>query len=432
MNESKTKEQLKVPLKSVKDNYTNTLYKRPFLIEKIKKDVYGIKKYNSINSSISDKQLILLKKSLKKKIEKTTPTNSNLSDSNNLEHLFKYIGDINNNLQIISIKNKRNVFQTRRILQRQKSDFDLPKINSRKISKNPLSKSKNKTVLLKSDISSQEIQENMTNNEILDPKELYNKIPKVLKIRSFVNSSRNSDLSVKDEKKIYNINEINDRYNLKLNLGNINKKKSSIFHGKRYTIVGMLNKLFHYYSSDSINNNNSSNIEQNQTSNYINNSKSNSSLFFNSHDKYKIIKSNYSLNKLMIDTRFKNEQNTSSEINNNSYENSGEDTNTFLTKLYVNNKEFLKDNSKKEWSVTKFINNRCSLSEIIRRNKDIVDINKKVAIDCLLSKAEKKISVKKILYKYLGKSIFQIQDQPSYERLKLFEQKLAEILKKEK
>lgn len=43
MNESKTKEQLKVPLKSVKDNYTNTLYKRPFLIEKIKKDVYGIK-----------------------------------------------------------------------------------------------------------------------------------------------------------------------------------------------------------------------------------------------------------------------------------------------------------------------------------------------------------------------------------------------------
>ena len=40
---------------------------------------------------------------------------------------------------------------------------------------------------------------------------------------------------------------MNEKFNLKLNL-DFKKKKSIIFHGKKYTIIGMLNKLFQYYS----------------------------------------------------------------------------------------------------------------------------------------------------------------------------------------
>jgi hypothetical protein len=41
MYELQIKDSLKVPNeKSFKDNFTNTLYKRQFLIDKIKKDIY--------------------------------------------------------------------------------------------------------------------------------------------------------------------------------------------------------------------------------------------------------------------------------------------------------------------------------------------------------------------------------------------------------
>ena len=133
----------------------------------------------------------------------------------------------------------------------------------------------------------------------------------------------------------------------------------------------------------------------------------------------------------MIDTRFKYDPNTSSDINiNNTYEASGEDTNTFLTKLNVNNKE-LSDNKEKEMDMTKFINNRCSLSDMNRINKEIIDNNKNIKIDCLMSKIEQNINIKKILYKYLGKSIYQLQKDPAYIRLKSLERKIIEILKKE-
>ena len=53
-----------------KDKFTNTLYKRPFLIEKIKKDIYLGKKYNLLKMDNSDKLLLKLKKNMKKKVKK--------------------------------------------------------------------------------------------------------------------------------------------------------------------------------------------------------------------------------------------------------------------------------------------------------------------------------------------------------------------------
>ena len=430
MFELHIKENLKVPNeKSFKDNFTNTLYKRPFLIEKIKKDIYQRNHHNLLKSNNSDKHLLKLKKNLKKKIKRINPINSNISASNNYDHLYKFIGKLNNNLQIKSIKNKQSIIPAKRILRRQRSDFDLPMINPKRIIKEPMNKNKNRTIIFLKDNSKEKNQEKITNSEIIDSKDIFDNKPRIIKIRSFINTSRKSNISLNNEPKLFDINEMNEKYNMKLNSGDTGKQQSKIFHGKKYTIIGMLNKLFQYYSSNESHNNQLSSNNYNQTSNYMNLSKSNNSIFLN-NDTNNV--KNSSTNKLMIDTRFKYDPNTSSDINiNNTYDASGEDTNTFLTKLNVNNKE-LSDNKEKEMDMTKFINNRCSLSDMNRINKEIIDNNKNIKIDCLMSKIEQNINIKKILYKYLGKSIYQLQKDPAYIRLKSLERKIIEILKKEK
>ena len=429
MFELHIKENLKVPNeKSFKDNFTNTLYKRPFLIEKIKKDIYQRNHHNLLKSNNSDKHLLKLKKNLKKKIKRINPINSNISASNNYDHLYKFIGKLNNNLQIKSIKNKQSIIPAKRILRRQRSDFDLPMINPKRIIKEPMNKNKNRTIIFLNDNSKEKNQEKITNSEIIDSKDIFENKPRIIKIRSFINTSRKSNISLNNEPKLFDINEMNEKYNMKLNSGDTGKQQSKIFHGKKYTIIGMLNKLFQYYSSNESHNNQLSSNNYNQTSNYMNLSKSNNSIFLN-NDTNNV--KNSSTNKIMIDTRFKYDPNTSSDINiNNTYEASGEDTNTFLTKLNVNNKE-LSDNKEKEMDMTKFINNRCSLSDMNRINKEIIDNNKNIKIDCLMSKIEQNINIKKILYKYLGKSIYQLQKDPAYIRLKSLERKIIEILKKE-
>ena len=430
MFELHIKENLKVPNeRTFKDNFTNTLYKRPFLIEKIKKDIYQRNHHNLLKSNNSDKHLLKLKKNLKKKIKRINPINSNISASNNYDHLYKFIGKLNNNLQIKSIKNKQSIIPAKRILRRQRSDFDLPMINPKRIIKEPMNKNKNRTIIFLKDNSKEKNQEKITNSEIIDSKDIFDNKPRIIKIRSFINTSRKSNISLNNEPKLFDINEMNEKYNMKLNSGDTGKQSSKIFHGKKYTIIGMLNKLFQYYSSNESHNNQLSSNNYNQTSNYMNLSKSNNSIFLN-NDTNNV--KNSSTNKLMIDTRFKYDPNTSSDINiNNTYEASGEDTNTFLTKLNVNNKE-LSDNKEKEMDMTKFINNRCSLSDMNRINKEIIDNNKNIKIDCLMSKIEQNINIKKILYKYLGKSIYQLQKDPAYIRLKSLERKIIEILKKEK
>ena len=429
MFELHIKENLKVPNeRTFKDNFTNTLYKRPFLIEKIKKDIYQRNHHNLLKSNNSDKHLLKLKKNLKKKIKRINPINSNISASNNYDHLYKFIGKLNNNLQIKSIKNKQSIIPAKRILRRQRSDFDLPMINPKRIIKEPMNKNKNRTIIFLKDNSKEKNQEKITNSEIIDSKDVFDNKPRIIKIRSFINTSRKSNISLNNEPKLFDINEMNEKYNMKLNSGDTGKQQSKIFHGKKYTIIGMLNKLFQYYSSNESHNNQLSSNNYNQTSNYMNLSKSNNSIFLN-NDTNNV--KNSSTNKLMIDTRFKYDPNTSSDINiNNTYEASGEDTNTFLTKLNVNNKEQF-DNKEKEMDMTKFINNRCSLSDMNRMNKEIIDNNKNIKIDCLMSKIEQNINIKKILYKYLGKSIYQLQKDPAYIRLKSLERKIIEILKKE-
>ena len=285
---------------------------------------------------------------------------------------------------------------TKNILTRQKSDINLPVINNRKIIKQfLLKKSRLPTLSFIEKIPLLDNKEKISNSAMLGSNDIYANIPRIIKIRSFSNICKDNDLSNDKYSEENNINEIDSKYNLNLNSKIKYKKLNSIFHGKKYTKFGILNKLFEYYSSQS-NNGISPNNEnmENKSSNYINFSKSNNS----------IIDNNDEMSKNNID-----------------------ESNIFLTKIKSNKNE--SEEKYNKFSVTRFITDRCSVGDINKRNKKIIEDNKKVSIDCLLSKIERKISVKKILYKYLDKTIYEIENDKSYTRLKEFEKNILDILK---
>lgn len=396
-------------LKDFKDKFTNTVDKRSYIFEKIEQELRNPKNlFKQLKSNSMDERLLELKKNLKKKVKrKDFLKKNNIYATKNIDHIYRFIKK-QNNLKLKSIKKNIKIIPSKRIITRHISDINLPQItqiNNKKMIKEFLLKNSHVTTLpLFTKNSYLENIENVSNSVLLCHNDFKLNRPKMLKIRSFSNLSKNNDLSKNKETKESNINEMDTKCNLDLNSQIKYKKKNNIFHGKKYTMFGMLNKLFEYYSSES-NNFISSNME-NQSSNYINYSKLDNSL---------------------LQEQNINQENDNDNINsNNDISKINDDVNFFLTK--IENKIEKEDNDNK-FSVTKFILNRFSMEDIIKRNKKILDNNKKVTIDCLLSKIERNISIKKILYKYLGKSIYEIENDKSYTRIKEFEKKIFDILK---
>ena len=385
-------------IKTLKDNFTNTIDERQFLLEKIEKDILkGKNNIKHLRSNSLDEHLTKLRQNLKKKVKKKNFLNPNNSSPKNFDHIYRFIKK-QNNLKLKSIKNNLRMIPTKNILTRQKSDINLPVINNRKIIKQfLLKKSRLPTLSFIGKIPLLDNKEKISNSAMLGSNDIYANIPRIIKIRSFSNICKDNDLSNDKYSEENNINEIDSKYNLNLNSKIKYKKLNSIFHGKKYTKFGILNKLFEYYSSQS-NNGISPNNEnmENKSSNYINFSKSNNS----------IIDNNDEMSKNNID-----------------------ESNIFLTKIKSNKNE--SEEKYNKFSVTRFISDRCSVGDINKRNKKIIEDNKKVSIDCLLSKIERKISVKKILYKYLDKTIYEIENDKSYTRLKEFEKNILDILKNE-
>ena len=383
-------------IKTLKDNFTNTIDERQFLLEKIEKDILkGKNNIKHLKSNSLDEHLTKLRQNLKKKVKKKNFLNPNNSSPKNFDHIYRFIKK-QNNLKLKSIKNNLRMIPTKNILTRQKSDINLPVINNRKIIKQfLLKKSRLPTLSFIEKIPLLDNKEKISNSAMLGSNDIYANIPRIIKIRSFSNICKDNDLSNDKYSEENNINEIDSKYNLNLNSKIKYKKLNSIFHGKKYTKFGILNKLFEYYSSQS-NNGISPNNEnmENKSSNYINFSKSNNS----------IIDNNDEMSKNNID-----------------------ESNIFLTKIKSNKNE--SEEKYNKFSVTRFISDRCSVGDINKRNKKIIEDNKKVSIDCLLSKIERKISVKKILYKYLDKTIYEIENDKSYTRLKEFEKNILDILK---
>ena len=199
----------KLKLKKLKDNYTNTLYKRPFILEKIEKDIYK-RKYKLLKSNSCDRRLIELKQNIKKKIKKINPIIENPSTNNN-KNIYKFIEKQKDNLVIESIKNKINniIPMKRMILKRQKNNIDLPLIKQHKTRRQLYGKDSIRTALSSFDIENNKINiDNITKNNIIESNDLFNEKSRIVKIRSILNVSKNEDESIQNEQKIYDINFI--------------------------------------------------------------------------------------------------------------------------------------------------------------------------------------------------------------------------------
>ena len=70
------------------------------------------------------------------------------------------------------------------------------------------------------------------------------------------------------------------------------------------------------------------------------------------------------------------------------------------------------------------------LSKIKRNNSQIMNINKKIYINCLLSKVNENIKREKILLDKNKKTIFELDKESSYKRVKNFENFINKIYKK--
>ena len=393
------------PLKDLKSSFPKLENKPIFSLDKIKK---FINKRNYINSLFNSSLYITNLKKLTRKKLKCSKHNSHniINEKNSSEDKIK---KINNNSKILSIKNITDIFSRNKTpsLKKQKSEFDLPKLSlntPRTLKKDnqkvfTLLNSNNKNNL----INFKKSKKIIFPNEIMDSKDLYKNQARVIKIASFLNKSREKEL-LNENPKILDIKEMNSKFNLNLNLGNIKRRTPRIFKGKRYTIFGMLNKLYHYYASDA---NNDIAYQKIIKDNYYENSRN-----FNNND---LINTDAFTEAKSIRSQ-KNifEHNISDTINTNI---NSDYSNIFLTKL--SDKDYLYHRRNAKLDIDQ-----------LRRNLEIIKNNSKINIDWLNSRNNRGIAAEKILYKYLTKTLWAYGDDPSYLRIKKFDKILNKLLKK--
>ena len=405
--------------KDFKDNCTNTAYKRPFIEEKFAKDLHCENLIKSIRNKYKDpfiEQKRLKKLKIRNKLKIIQKDKEKEKEEINLpnKNAFFYCIPNMQHFDIKTNKKKLNNPKIKTILIRQRSDFDLPKINkykSRNISQTELKSNyslfrENATNSIKDDEKNKEC----FISEMMEPIDLYKNKERKISICSYMNKMPGNQSLQENYKVIKDINMINDKYNLKLNIFNKNKSNSQIFDGKKYTRLGRLSKLFQFYSSETNNSNKY----------YRNNNK-----FTNSTYRTKSVDLDPNENKIITKCDYCDSDNNTFEILKDTCE---DDSNTFLTKL--NNYNFNSSKSKKnEFNVSRLIKKRCSLGDIKKNNEEIINNDKMIYIDCLISKINKDISVKKILYKYIDKTLYEFEDNPSYKRIKVFENNITNILK---
>ena len=396
--------------KTFKDSFTNTNYKRPFIIEKFIKDLHCANIINKNKDFLIKKRKQLKKIKLPRKI-KIKPEIKKEPISRGKKPFLYLIPNPN---LINLIQREINILPNKK-LNRQRSDLDLPMITKHKINKQSTFEEEKNTMTFFNDKSNtfnskedENNNEKLIDSEMLEAKDLCKNKSRKISICSFMNKLPGDTSLHENYKIIKDINIINDKYNLNLNLNhNKSNSTSKIFDNKKYNIYGMLNKLFQYYSSEA----NNSNYRNNKCSSSINYKNNSSELDYTIENKH--------LNRYDIS----DSGNNTIELMKDSYE---DDSNTFLTKL----KNYPQE-KKNKFDISKLIKRRCSLSDIKRNNIQVIDNDKKIGIHCLLSKVQREISLKKILYKYIDKTLYELEDDPMYKRIKIFEENIKKIIKKE-
>ena len=225
---------------------------------------------------------------------------------------------------------------------------------------------------------------------------------------------------------IENINKINDKYKLNLDLRHLDKdkQKNKIYNTrsinkKRDMMNYLLRKYIFapsYENNDTEKNNYTLNVNENVITPTINKRFKQNGL------------ENGQKNSLTLD-------NINRKKNNNNHftkDDSLDNVKTFITKIKIKSKN--RDESKEDFKKTNNIikNPRKQIFKYFsNKNKDIINYDKKIAVDCLYSKVISNIDEKKILYNPLenAKTNFSITKDPSYKKIKKFEKMIDNIIK---
>ena len=331
---------------------------RPFSIEKIAKSINCGSLINSIKYKYIDPKI-----KRKKDIHKNASKKS------------KKIQD----------KLDEEIYSARKI--RYHKYINLKEINSSPISSRELGRNNNSLKLKNREFKLPLIIKNKKINESY--REIKKEEKDLLSTSGMINSKRLSD----NKKKKINTN-IRKKLNLNIkNSYNYNRKNKFM---RKLTKVGLLTNLYQKYSSV---NNNKDNF------NKINEIKSeskdcSSNVSFDLGKEISKINNNFS-------------KDTYINLSNLQYSKDNIGEKIFLTKIKSNNYNL---------DISKIINryNNYILS-IKKNNYKRLDINNKIYINCLLSKVQTELDIDKIVYKNNGKTIYELDKELSYKRLKKFE-----------
>lgn len=272
---------------------------------------------------------------------------------------IKYVSKGNLNFLIKSLS-FQNLVKSNNIFKDDIKDNFLPKILkiNQSFTKRKIN-SRNKKDVIRLSLSKSEYEKNLKiTSGMLNSKRLYEKRDNKFSVNSLmINSPKINSLTDEEEENKSFFNR-NKRYTSR-NLIN-NKKKSNNFFIKRYTKTAMMNNLFKKYPS--VNSSLSkSNASENMNPNFLTNI-------------------NISQNKNNYLTKIKN------------------DDISHISERYNN-----------------------ILLNIKKNNNQIININRKIYINCLLSKVNDKLNREKIFFAKNKKTIYELEKESSYRRLKKFE-----------
>ena len=222
--------------------------------------------------------------------------------------------------------------------------------------------------------------------------------------------------------KIENINNINDKYKLQLDLNYLNSNNTikNFRTPKKMSKKCLQNYLFYKYSSSSPNGININNLN---TTKHENKHKKR----HKTNQKNIAYRNNQNINEKnsLSDYDFEYES-----LDNSKKININEDGNTFITKVNIDNDE--KQNLKNDFISIQENNLKIRNNDLFNKNKNIINHDQKVSVDCLYSKAISKLEPKLLVYKSIDKTTFELQKESSYKRFKKFESIIDKAIKNKK
>jgi hypothetical protein len=239
---------------------------------------------------------------------------------------------------------------------------------------------------------------------------------KLYNIITLNNNVNDENIIKKCYPKIENIEKINEKYKLQLDLKHLFDDNKEMKKSKKMTKKALMNYLFKKYvsSANDISEDNKNNEKEKKIK--------------KKPKKYSII-SIKSRNSQKDEVNSYNNSADSDNMNIDILKKeflSEDNTNTFITKV-----DLPKENDiiKTKCDTTKK-NSKIKNLKLYEKNKNIISHDSKVTIDCLYPSIRTEIDHNKLVYDSIEKTTFQLQKEHSYKKVKEFESKIDKILKK--